>query len=156
MKRPKKKTSVATRARNEPEPQSPAIAPPPPLANREPRVSGSKKSRFPARFDLISTIGLQRLAETYGEGSLKYAANSWLKGFKSSDLINHAQAHLNEWRRRESNRGQPIDRRPADSEEQTDDHLAHAVWGLFCLMHFEETRPDLNDLGVDMPENQHA
>jgi len=29
--------------------------------------------------------------------------------------------------------------------DRTEDHLAHAAWNIFALMHFEETRPELID-----------
>jgi hypothetical protein len=77
-------------------------------AVREAGVAGSKTSRFPARFDLISTVGLRRLAETYGEGAEKYSDNSYLKGFPADDLLNHVLAHLNTYRARISARGVPL------------------------------------------------
>ena len=81
------------------------------------------------RYDLISPIGMRRLAETYAEGARKYGAGNWLKGFKMSSLLNHVQKHLNEW----------------NGGDTTEDHLAHACWGLMALMHFDETRRDLDD-----------
>jgi hypothetical protein len=82
------------------------------------------------RFDLITPIGLRRLAETYAEGSLKYSDWNWLKGIPASDLMNHAMRHLVLWL----------------SGDRTEDHLAHASWNLFSIMHFEETREDLIDV----------
>lgn len=122
-------------------------------AVREAGVAGSKDSKHPARYDLISTIGYQRLAETYGEGSVKYSDNSYLKGFPADDLMNHVLAHLNKWRARVSAKGAPLDMR--NDKEPVEDDLAHAAWGLFTLMHFEETRPDLINIGAAIPENQH-
>ena len=82
-------------------------------------VAGSDK---PCRYDLISTVGLRRLAETYGEGSIKYGDRNWEKGIPISDLMNHLIAHINHY----------------NSGDRSEDHLAHATWGLFALMHFEE------------------
>lgn len=82
------------------------------------------------RYDLISPIGLRRIAETYAEGSQKYGDHNWLKGMPASDLLNHALAHLNDFKR-------------GDTSE---DHLAHAAWNLIAMMHFQETRPDMMDL----------
>ena len=79
------------------------------------------------RYDLITPIGLRRLAETYAEGARKYGDHNWLKGIPSNDLVNHAIRHIMLWQ-------------VGDTSE---DHLAHAVWNLMALMHFEETRPDL-------------
>jgi hypothetical protein len=79
------------------------------------------------RYDLISPIGMRRLAATYHEGAVKYGDGNWLKGMPSGDLLNHLLKHIEQWRR-------------GDASE---DHLAHAAWNLFALMHFEETRPEL-------------
>lgn len=88
------------------------------------------------RFDLISPIGLRRLAETCDEGSKKYNDHNWLKGFKLSCLLNHAMRHLAMY-----NLG-----------DASEDHLAHAAWNIFAMMHFEETRPDL----IDLPMPNHG
>ena len=82
------------------------------------------------RFDLITPIGLRRLAETYAEGAKKYGDYNWLKGFPASDLLNHTIKHIYQWL----------------AGDNSEDHLAHAAWGLFTLMHFEETRLDMIDI----------
>lgn len=82
------------------------------------------------RYDLISPIGLRRLAETYAEGAAKYGDRNWENGFPASVILNHALRHMNLW---------------LDGNRQ-DDHLAHAAWNLFALMHFEELRPELIDV----------
>jgi hypothetical protein len=102
-------------------------------AVRDVNVAGSKSSKFPARYDLISPIGLKRLAETYGEGSLKYTDHNWRNGMPFSSTLNHAIAHLYEFLK----------------GDKSEDHLAHAAWGLFSIMHFEETFPEGNDLKAD-------
>lgn len=93
-------------------------------------VAGDTEGRHPARFDLVSTVGLRRLAETYGEGAAKYGDNNWRRGMPASVLVNHALAHL----------VQILD---GDTSE---DHAAHAAWNLFALMEFQEKRPELIDL----------
>lgn len=85
------------------------------------------------RFDLISSVGLRRLAETYAEGAAKYGDNNWLKGIPASNLLNHLEVHLNKFK----------------SGDTSEDHLAHAAWNLFTLMHFQETRPELIDLSFE-------
>lgn len=97
-------------------------------AKRSKKVAGEGK--FPARFDLISTVALRRIAETYGEGSLKYGDDNWLQGLDEKNLLQHALAHLNQYR----------------AGDESEDHLAHATWNLCALMHFQETRPDLMNL----------
>ncbi len=82
------------------------------------------------RFDLITPIGLRRLAATYQEGAVKYGAHNWQKGIPASDLTNHALKHVNSWL----------------SGDTSEDHLAHAVWNLMTLIHFQETRPELMDI----------
>jgi len=84
------------------------------------------------RFDLLldNSVGIRRLAETYGEGFAKYGAGNWKKGFKESVLLNHAMEHLVLY----------------VSGDTTEDHLAHATWNLFTLMWMQEKKPELLDL----------
>ncbi len=82
------------------------------------------------RFDLISAIALERLAETCAQGAEKYGPTNWRKGIPFSNLINHALNHLNLYL----------------AGDRGEDHLAHAAWGLFAMMEFEDQQPELNDL----------
>ena len=89
------------------------------------------------RYDLISPIGMRRLAETYCEGARKYGDFNWEKGFPVSDILNHAIRHTYLYL----------------SGDRSEDHLAHAAWGLFAAMHSEELWPDFNagKLRVPLP-----
>lgn len=91
------------------------------------RRSGDAESE---RYDLITPIGLRRLAETYADGAARHGEHNWELGMPASALVNHALRHINLWM----------------SGDAMEDHLAHAAWNLFALMHFEETRPELIDL----------
>lgn len=94
--------------------------------------------RFPLRFDLIlqNHVGFRRLAETFGEGSLKYPPGNWMKGFQESVYINHAMEHL----------------RLYLAKDTTEDHLAHALWNLYALTYVQEKLPHLLDLtGQEWP-----
>ena len=82
------------------------------------------------RFDLITPIGLRRLAETCAEGAKKYADRNWEKGIPASVMLNHAIRHIYLWLQGD------------DSE----DHLAHAAWNVLGVAHFEETKPELIDV----------
>lgn len=88
------------------------------------------KEETNARFDLITPVGLRRLAETYGEGSLKYGDENWLKGIDTKNLMNHALTHLNKYM----------------AGDKTEDHLAHAAWNLFAIMHNEELLPKMQNI----------
>lgn len=101
-------------------------------AVRDINVAGAEGAK-PARYDLISPIGLRRLAETYAEGSIKYDDNNWRKGMPFSTTLNHAMAHIIAYMQ----------------GDKSEDHLAHASWNLFALMHFESTMPAMNDLKTD-------
>ena len=83
-----------------------------------------------ARFDLITPVGLRRLAETYGEGAIKYNDENWLKGIDTKNLMNHAMTHINKYM----------------SGDKSEDHLAHATWNLFAIMHFEELMPIMQNI----------
>jgi len=47
-------------------------------AQRSGRVAGQGR-RYP-RYDLISHVGLRRLAETYAEGAERYQVHNWRRG----------------------------------------------------------------------------
>jgi hypothetical protein len=64
------------------------------------------------RYDLITPIGLRRLAKTCAEGAAKYGAYNWEQGMPVHDLLNHALRHLYLYL----------------SGDRKEDHLAHAAW----------------------------
>jgi len=82
------------------------------------------------RWDLITPIGLRRLAETCAEGAVKYGEYNWQKGIPASVMLNHAIRHIYLY----------IE---GDTEE---DHLAHAAWNLLGVCHFEEKMPEMIDI----------
>ena len=81
------------------------------------------------RHDLISPIGMRRIAETYAEGAVKYHPKNWEMGMPISDLLNHVLKHIYTYL----------------AGDRDEDDLAHAAWGLFAAMHSEECWPHLND-----------
>ena len=89
-----------------------------------------KEGTFPARFDLVTPIGLRRVAEAYGEGASKYPLGNWTKGIPESSLVQHAQAHIAAYM----------------MGDTSEDHIGHAIWNLMTLAHNQEQRPDLMDL----------
>ena len=93
--------------------------------------TGAKRSddTRSVRFDLISPVALRRLAETYAEGAAKYGEYNWQKGIPASNLLNHAINHVYLWL----------------SGDRSEDHLAHAMWGLGTVMHFEEQKVEMID-----------
>ncbi len=85
--------------------------------------------RAKQRYDLISPIGLRRLAETCHEGATKYTDFNWEAGLPVNDILNHAIAHMYQYL----------------SGDRSEDHLAHAAWNCFAAMHSEELWPLLNE-----------
>lgn len=82
------------------------------------------------RYDLISPVGLRRLAERYHKGDVNYPPFNYLRGINASNVIMHLMAHLEKYR----------------AGDRTDDHLAAVAWAAFTLMHYEETRFHLMDI----------
>ena len=82
------------------------------------------------RYDLISPFGLRRLAMTYALGAQRYGEHNWRKGMPFSALLNHILEHLTLYL----------------AGENGEDHLARAAWGLFAMMEFAETMPEMDDL----------
>jgi len=94
-------------------------------------ASGAVRKKLDdVRYDLISPFGLRRLAMTYAGGAKKYGDHNWRKGIPFSNLLNHVLSHITLYL----------------AGENGEDHLAHAAFGLFALMEFEETEPELDDL----------
>lgn len=87
---------------------------------------------FPLRPDLVmrNDVGFRRLAETYGEGFLKYGADNWMKGFPESVLVTHALEHISKHL----------------AGDKSEDHIAHAIWNLYTLAWVQEKKPELMDL----------
>lgn len=84
--------------------------------------------RVGQRYDLISPIGLRRLAETCAEGAKKYSPHNWEKGMTIQEMLGHAIPHIYAYL----------------AGDRSEDHLAHAAWNLFGAMHSEELWPHLN------------
>jgi hypothetical protein len=82
------------------------------------------------RFDLITPIGLRRLAETCAEGAKKYGDHNWQKGIPASVMLNHAIRHLYLYL----------------AGNRDEDHLAHAAWNVLGVCHFEEALPAMIDV----------
>ena len=73
------------------------------------------------RFDLISPIGLERLARHYENGAKKYGDRNWEKGQPVSRFMDSALRHLNRFR----------------LGCRDEDHLIAAVWNLLAIVHVE-------------------
>jgi hypothetical protein len=94
--------------------------------------SGAVRSSDAAnvRFDLITPIGLRRLAETCAEGAQRYGDHNWEKGIPASVMLNHALRHIALYL----------------AGDASEDHLAHAAWNLLAVCHFEEAMPAMIDV----------
>ena len=86
------------------------------------------------RYDLISPVGLRRLALRYEYGANKYDDRNWECGVPSSRCFSSAVRHLYQWL----------------AGDRSEDHLAAAVWNVFTIMDNEEHRPEMLD--VPMPD----
>jgi hypothetical protein len=87
------------------------------------------------RFDLITPIGLRRLAETCAEGAKKYGDHNWERGIPASEMLNHAIRHIYLYLQ----------------GDRADDHLAHAAWNVLGVCHFEEALPEMIDVPSRSP-----
>ena len=80
------------------------------------------------RYDLISPIGIERLARTCAEGAKKRGAHNWENGMPVNELLNHALAHIFKYL----------------AGDRSEDHLGHADWNIQAAMHSLELWPELN------------
>ncbi len=89
------------------------------------------------RFDLISPIGVKRLAQLYERGAAKYGDRNWEKGQPLSRYLDSALRHLYQLL----------------ANENDEDHAAAVAWNVFSFMHTEEKirlgelPKELDDLG---------
>lgn len=95
---------------------------------KHPTGAVRSSERESVRYDLITPVGLRRLARTCDEGAKKYSDYNWEKGFPVGDLLNHAVAHLYAYL----------------EGDRSEDHLAHAAWNCLAACHSEELWPELN------------
>lgn len=84
-------------------------------------ASGASSSGKLPRFDLIPRIALQKLAERFTLGSIKYGDFNYKKGFNDKkfilDRINHLRNHCDALIS------------PKNAEEWDDDNIAAILWG---------------------------
>ena len=82
------------------------------------------------KYVLISPVAMRRLAGVYERGAAAYGSNNWKKGMPMSRVLDSAIRHLYQYL----------------GGDRSEDHLAQAAWNVFAAIHFEEKRPELNDL----------
>lgn len=82
------------------------------------------------RMDLIPPQAVLRLSAWFEAGARKYSDRNWEKGIPFSRFVDAALRHLFKYL--------------AGCDDE--DHLAAVAWNVFCLMHFEENRPELQDI----------
>lgn len=100
-----------------------------------PLVSGGVKyDDGKLRYDLISSIGLERLASVYTMGAKKYGDHNYRSGLKWSRVFGAVMRHLWAFWRNED----------LDKESGLP-HLAHAAWGCFALLEYAQTHKELDD-----------
>lgn len=84
---------------------------------------------------LLPSDALKAISAVLKEGSKKYAAHNWRKGFKYSDTYNHLMNHLLTWNEH------------GDFEE-----LTHAACNVLFLLEFECKKKKYKELGKDMDD----
>ncbi len=90
------------------------------------------------RYDLISPIGLKRLAQLYERGAVKYGDRNWEKGQPLGQYLDSAIRHLFCYL----------------AGMRDEDHLTAVAWNAFSFVHTEQLIRDgklpkeLDDLGT--------
>lgn len=95
--------------------------------------SGAQRDRVAGkgRFDLLSPIGLRRVAVRAELGAIKYGdGRNWEKGMPVGVFMDSAIRHI-------------MDYMQGDT---TEDHLAAAAWNLMAAMHTEDVMPEMQDI----------
>lgn len=94
---------------------------------REFSGGGKRDAESIPGFSMVPRGPLARLASRYEHGEVKYGRHNWRGGLPAAECLDRAIEHIY----------QHIE------GDGTEDHLAAAVFNLFCVMEFEVTRPDL-------------
>jgi len=105
---------------------------------REEFATGSRRDTRAGkgRYDLITPIGLKRLAVHYENGACKYGDRNWERGQPVSRYLDSAIRHLYAYL----------------AGDRSEDHLAAAAWNALGAIHTEEMTaagvlpPALNDV----------
>lgn len=84
--------------------------------------SGAVRSKLTTRYDLLPAAGLRRAAESMARGALRYGERNWEQGMPTSEVLNHAIAHVYLY----------------ISGDRTEDHLANASCNLLMAIAYEE------------------
>jgi len=95
---------------------------------------GLKYDNQKLRYDLLPPHALEALVSVYTFGAQKYESNNYRLGINWSRVYAAVMRHLEAWRR-----GEDID------SESGLQHLAHATWGLFTLMEYNNIASYLDD-----------
>lgn len=74
------------------------------------------------RYDLISPIAMQRLADHYENGATKYDPRNWEKGMPLSVFLDSMERHLNKFK----------------EGHREEDHMSAVGWNAFGLIHTQE------------------
>jgi hypothetical protein len=90
---------------------------------------GAKRTAKDVRFELLSPVGLRRMAQASHEGAEKYGPYNVERGLPISVFLNHALSHVYAYL----------------EGDRSEDHLGHAAWNLLFSCHSEEVWPELND-----------
>jgi hypothetical protein len=90
--------------------------------------NGVKRTAQSVRYELITPIGMRRVAEAAHAGAEKYGAYNVEQGLPISVFANHALAHIYAYL----------------SGDRSEDHLGHAAWNMLFACHSEERHPELN------------
>lgn len=109
--------------------------------NRQQSKESIINSKVGVKFDeekpdlsLLSPIAIFKIAEVMSYGSKKYDSHNWRKGFKFSRVLAAILRHLFSYLRGENK-----------DPESGLSHLGHAACGIFFLLEFEETHPEMDD-----------
>ena len=97
--------------------------------------TGARYNEGKLRYDLITPLGLEMLAEVYTYGATKYADRNWEKGLSMTQCFASLMRHAWAWMQ-----GQDYD------YESNLHHMAHVAWNALAICHFHvDEREDLDD-----------
>lgn len=82
-------------------------------------------------FHLLSPEAITRWAKRCEIGHIKYGnGRNWEKGMPVSQFLDSAFRHLTQWL----------------EGDDTEDHLAAAIWNIACIIQMEKRHPEMMDV----------
>lgn len=98
------------------------------------KEQGLRYNNGKIRFDLLEPFAVEKLAEVFTKGAIKYEPNNWLKGMPWMDVVASLKRHLSKFENGED----------LDSETELL-HIAHVAWNAMAILSYYKHCPNFDN-----------